>query len=278
MLQDYITIFSTSLAILSAVITGGFVLIYVELSNKKTRETDNYEQLMRPFMHKLSSYFRFVSWSKTKIKIPKDKLSDGDREFKDILNQLASYGGRIIVSGGDYRVNSFSAKQLYKISANMINHLWYLTQHKHRCRPQWDSARDFNDEFIKKELEEINPKYKNLPLTLENFIKVSAEFHVEIYQKVEDDTHIHETRMWLLKHHTRFVTFSFICALLLLGIMLLFQLPAWFIQTSTIMVLLLLTICLFLVGLDYSSQIKFYKKLYKLIHVKIICRNKGNNL
>lgn len=267
MLQDYTNIFSTALAILSAIITGGFVLIYIELSNKKSRETDNYEQLMRPFMHKLSAYFRFVSWSKTKIKIPKDKQSDGDKEFKEVLNQLAIYGSRAIVSGGDYRVNSFTAKQLYNISANMINHLWYLTQHKHRCKPQWDFARDFNDEFIKKELEEINPKYKNLPLSLDNFIKVSAEFHVEIYQKVESDIEIHESRMWLLNHHTRFATFSFICVLLLLCAMLLFNIPAWIIQASTIMVLLLLMICLLLLGLDYSTQIKFYNKLFKLVHV-----------
>lgn len=148
----------------------------------------------------------------------------------------------------------------------MINHLWYLTHHKHHCKLQWDSARDFNDEFIKKELGEINPQYKNLPLTFDNFIKVAAEFHTDIYLKVEADIEIHESRMWLLKHHTRFATFSFICVLLLLCSMLLFYIPAWIIQASTILVLLLLMICLLLVGLDYPTQIRCYNKLHKLIH------------
>ena len=216
---------------------------------------------MRPFMHNLSSYFRFVCWCKTKIRIPKDRLLGGEKEFMQIFNQLATYGGRAIVSGGDYRVSSFTAQQLYNISANQINHLWYLTDHKHICNIEWDPLCDFNDEYINKELKEINPKYENLPLRLDNFIKVSAEFHTEIYQMVEADTEIHETRMWLLKNQTRFATFSFICVLLLLGSMLLFHMPAWIIQTATIIILLLLTICLLLVGLDYPTQIKCYNKL-----------------
>nr|WP_321376003.1 hypothetical protein [uncultured Bacteroides sp.] len=109
MIQNYATIYQTALAILAAIITGGFVLIYVELSNKKTREMDNYEQLMRLFMHKLSAYLRFVSWCQTKIRIPKTNLKGSEKEFKQVLDYLASLGGHAIVSDGDYRVNSFTA-------------------------------------------------------------------------------------------------------------------------------------------------------------------------
>lgn len=266
MLQGYDTIFPAALTILSAVITGGFVLIYVELSNKKTRETDNYEQLMRPFMHKLSSYFRFVSWCKVKIRVKIDEQKGGEKEFMQILKKLAHYGRSAIISGGDYRVNSFTADQLYDISTNKINHLWYLTQHTHSCNLIWDSEFDSSEEYIKKELEEINHKYKNLPLSLDSFIKVSSEFHTNIYQMVEADTMIHRDRMWLLNHHTRFVSFSFTCVLLLLGAMLLFHLPALLIQVATIVILILLMICLLLVGLDYTTQIKCYNKLHEFLN------------
>lgn len=265
MLQDYHTIYTTALAILSAIITGGFVLIYVELSNKKTREIDSYEQLMRPFMHKLSAYFRYVSWCKSKIIIPKDNLLGGENEFKQVLDQLASYGSRAIMSGGDYRVNMFSAEQLYDISTNKINHLWYLTQHKHLCNLNWDTGNDIVNQYIYKELIEINPNYKDLPITLDNFIKVSSEFHTEIYQLYENDTRIHESKMWLWSHHTRFVTISFLSVLLSLSAMMMFQIPGWLIQIATILILLLLSISLLLVGIEYSKQIKWYNNIHKRV-------------
>lgn len=268
MLQDYDIIFQTALAILSAIITGGFVLIYVELSNKKARETDNYEQLMRPFMHKLSAYFRFVSWCQTKIRIPREGLLGGEREFKKVLDELASYGGRAIISGGDYRVNSFSAEQLYNISTNKINHLWYLVDNEHSCNLEWDSTKYFNVDYIRKELYEINPQYRDLPITLDSFIKVSAEFHTEIYQMIEADTEIHETRMRLLKLHTRFTTVSMSSALLLLCSILLFNIPGWFIQIATIAILFCLFLCLLLVGTDYSVQVKWYNRITEITQNK----------
>lgn len=39
------------LTILSSIITGGFVLVFVEIGNRKNRENDKYEHIMYPFMH-----------------------------------------------------------------------------------------------------------------------------------------------------------------------------------------------------------------------------------
>lgn len=257
-MQEYSIIYQTALSILSAIITGGFVLIYVELSNKKTRESDNYEQLMRPFMHKLTAYFCFVSWCKCKIRIPKDGQKGGESDFKQILDDLARYGGRAIVSGGDYLVNKFMANELYDICYNKINQVWYLTDHVHSCNLQWDDTNHWDDEFIRKELQEINPHYKELDISLDTFIKVSSEFHTEIYQLVEVDTFIHESSMRLMKYHTIFVTGSFLFVLLLLCSMLIFEIPGFIIQGATILVLILLLICMLMVGISYSTQIKWY--------------------
>lgn len=51
-----------ALTILTSIITGGFVLVFVEIGNRKNREDDRHDQIMYPFMHKLSAYFRFISW------------------------------------------------------------------------------------------------------------------------------------------------------------------------------------------------------------------------
>lgn len=86
-----------ALAILTSIITGGFVLVLVEIGNRKNRENDRHEQIMRPFMHRLSAYFRFVSWSRSYIEYPKEK--DGyEEEFKKLVERIGDYGGRAIMS------------------------------------------------------------------------------------------------------------------------------------------------------------------------------------
>lgn len=48
----YFVTYNTMVTILSAVITGGFVLILVELSNRRNRETDRHQQKMNTFFRK----------------------------------------------------------------------------------------------------------------------------------------------------------------------------------------------------------------------------------
>lgn len=51
LVSNYDTLYSTALAILTAIITGGFVLIFVEIGNRKNRESDKFEIDFRPFIH-----------------------------------------------------------------------------------------------------------------------------------------------------------------------------------------------------------------------------------
>ena len=37
-------IYNTAVAILTAIVTGGFVLVFVEIGNRKNRENDNYRR------------------------------------------------------------------------------------------------------------------------------------------------------------------------------------------------------------------------------------------
>lgn len=55
-MDAYITTYNTVVTILSAVITGGFVLILMEMGNRKNRESERYRQTMIPFAQKLSAY------------------------------------------------------------------------------------------------------------------------------------------------------------------------------------------------------------------------------
>ena len=69
----YADVQTIALATLTSIITGGFVLVFVEIGNRKNRENDKHEQVMFPFMHKLSAYFRFMSWCSGYIIYPKSE-------------------------------------------------------------------------------------------------------------------------------------------------------------------------------------------------------------
>ena len=60
--MTYEILYSTVVAILTAIITGGFILVFVEIGNRKNREMDSFYQSADPFMKKLSSYLRMISW------------------------------------------------------------------------------------------------------------------------------------------------------------------------------------------------------------------------
>ena len=99
------------LSILTSIITGGFILVFVEIGNRKNRENDRYDQKMVPFMHKLSSYFRFLNWSSHRIRYPK-QMTEHEKEFKSLVTEIGRYGGRAITSGGDYAIVYFSSDKL----------------------------------------------------------------------------------------------------------------------------------------------------------------------
>ena len=121
--MSYADVQTIALAILTSIITGGFVLVFVEIGNRKNRENDKHEQIMFPFMHKLSSYFRFMSWCSGHIMYPKPE-EGYEKEFKALVKEVSGYGGRAITSGGDYGVDYFTAEELYKITFD-INNIWY---------------------------------------------------------------------------------------------------------------------------------------------------------
>lgn len=109
-----------ALAILTSIITGGFVLVFVEIGNRKNRENDKHDQIMFPFMHKLSSFFRYISWCSSHIRYPKP-LEGYEKKFKELIDEIGGYGGRAITSGGDYSIDYFPAEKLNSIAFDINN-------------------------------------------------------------------------------------------------------------------------------------------------------------
>lgn len=108
-----------ALAIMTSIITGGFVLVFVEIGNRKNRENERNDRIMNPFLHKLSAYFRFMGWCEWQIIYPND-IDENEKEFKILVNLMALEGNKLTMSGGDYGIDDFTAKQLDDIALKSI--------------------------------------------------------------------------------------------------------------------------------------------------------------
>lgn len=260
------------LSILTSIITGGFILVFVEIGNRKNRENDRYDQMMVPFMHKLSSYFRFLNWCSHRIKYPK-QMTEYEEEFKSLVTEIGRYGGRSIMSGGDYSVDYFSADKLENICLK-INNIWYYHDKMHPCRLTWED-RGFDDQFIAKELKEFLPNYLSHTRDVNLVSKVSSDFYTDIYQPIEYETFKHETYVEHFKRQTIFVAIAVGFVLLVLNIMLFVQLPIWVMRMSGVVTLILLIVCLLLLGVEMNTQIKYYHSIREKLVGK---RNNHNDM
>lgn len=256
----YSEIQTVTLAILTSIITGGFVLVFVEIGNRKNRENDKHEQIMFPFMHKLSAYFRFMSWISGHIIYPKPE--DGyEKEFKTLIIRVSGYGGRSITSGGDYGVEYFTAGELYKIAFD-INNIWYYHDKMHPCRLTWDT-RMGADNFISKELKEIDPIYLKEGLDVDLVAKVSGEFYTNIYQPIESETYRHEAFQAQYSRQAIFVVVSFLYVLFVLSLMLFFDLPVNVLRVEAVLAILLLVASIMLLAIDVRKQIGWWNRITK---------------
>lgn len=258
-LMVYEDILPIALAILTSIITGGFVLVFVEIGNRKNRENDRHEQIMTPFYHKLSAFFRFISWGRSYIIYPKP-LEGYEEDFKELVKRIGDYGGRAITSGGDYEVDYFSAEKLNEIALD-INNIWYFHDKMHPCRLGWQQQLRGTEELFLKDLKEVNPVYLKEKLDVSLLAKVSGEFYTDIYQLIEYETYKHEAYQEQYKRQTCIVV-TFVClVLLLLGMMLFVKLPELLLQLSTALVILMLMSSLLMLSINIRTQIKWWNKI-----------------
>lgn len=245
-----------AITILTSVVTGGFVLVLVELGNRKNRENDKYEQLMNPFMHKLSAYFRLISWCQGYLKYPKH-LSHKEEKFQKLISEIGKYGGKLILQGCDYELDSFTANRLNDIALE-INNIWYWYDQMRPCGILWDDKLNAVDEYINKEIKELKLNDISFQQNVYSVADVSGKFYTEIYQPIQYRTYQYERYRQIYNCQT-WVIWMFVCfTLVVLDSCLWFKLPIIWLQISTSLVILLLICSLLMLAIDMKSQLKWW--------------------
>ena len=249
---------SIIIPIIVALLTGGFIILFLENQHIGANVIERYHFVMQPFMHRLSNYFKFLSSAKVYFSIKKGTKKDEAEyvfAFKDLMDKLSHLAHPCIMSGQDYPVSKFSAIQLDGICDD-INNVWYYSDRKHNyiidyCSYDTRKAEQFCT-LGKECLKEVFPlKYNEQAFSLNLISDVSGTFFTEIYQPIQHVPYEYEywCRQEKIFQATTFCTIG-LCLVTLTIILLL----RYFIPLCVINLLTLLSI----ISLVYSLY-KFAK-------------------
>ncbi len=211
-------------------------------------------------MHKLSSFFRYVSWASHPIIYPKH-LSEKEKSFRGLVEGMAKHGHKLIMSGGDYGVDEFMAQELNDIALD-INNIWYWHDKMRPCQLKWDSNFNHDSDLVRRELQAINPAYLSDNQGVSLLAKISGDFYVYHYQYVEYETYRYEVYKEHYNRLTAWVLAFFVFVLILLSLMLFVQLPVIVLQIATVFVVLMLTMSLFLLAIDVKVQLRWKNNIH----------------
>lgn len=114
---------SNIITILTALLTGGFLMLFIENQQITTYVIERLHQRMNPFFHSFTNYVKFVS-SFESCYIWRKCTSSYMKCLKQYVKDISIYGGKAITSGQDFSIYSFSATELDSI-CEKINGIWY---------------------------------------------------------------------------------------------------------------------------------------------------------
>jgi hypothetical protein len=179
---------SIIISILAALLTGGFLMIFIESQKTAGSVIERFHFVMNPFFCSFTNYVKFISSFKTCFTFKVSKDSDYINRLKNNVETIAGLGGKSIISGQDYPADYFTAKELDSI-CNTINDVWYCIDTKHNyinSQLGFDSHHAQRlSEQTKGYLEAISPKYKGVQLTKDTLANVSGDFFTDIYQPIQ---------------------------------------------------------------------------------------------
>lgn len=245
---------SIIVSIITALLTGGFIILFLENQHVGANVIERYHFIMRPFMHRLSNYFKFLSSAKVYFSIKKG-LKQDDTEyvfvFNDLMDNLGQYAHPCIMSGQDYPPSKFSAAQLQRLCEG-INKVWYYWDDKRNymidyCTYDIGRANRFCT-FGRDYLREVFPdKYDEQAISIDLISDVSGTFYTEVYEPIQNVPFEYEH--WCKQEKafqiTTFCTIGLCLATLMIILLLRYFMPLLIINLLTVLSIISLVYSLY---------------------------------
>jgi hypothetical protein len=178
---------SIIITILAALLTGGFLMIFIESQKVAGDVTERFHFVMNPFFHSFSNYAKFISSFRHCFEF--NCTDEFLTTLKENVETVGRLGTKSIMAGRDFPSDYFTAKELDRI-CRTISNIWYrIDRESHHVDRHLNFDSDYAEtscQHTKEYLTAIHPKYANVPLTKDLLETVSGDFFDDIYQPVQN--------------------------------------------------------------------------------------------
>lgn len=212
-----------AVSILTSLLTGGFILFFIENQNAEKDVVSRFNAIMKPFYNKLTNYLKYLKWNNSIIRYD-DPKADYISDLIPIMKELSRLGDQSIMSGSDIPV--MKAKSIDNL-CEKINHIWYLYDKGWIVRDHIsiDKGNGYTywENLIRESLTTYDVKYTNSFVDINLLPSVSGEFYVDVWQPVQNITYEYEYWQKKRKFSHYFLLGSIVLMILSLIVILLFS-------------------------------------------------------
>lgn len=173
---------SLAITILTTMIIGGCLIILVENKHIKGEIVSRYNNIMRPFYHKLVLYSKFAQQCMFALEAVDDEGKQYQKLLKDKTRGIKKLALTAIMTGKDNL--HLNAKDLNSI-CNDINGIWYCFDRNYGMYSHLRFSNNILIDEIRNSLIEYDRSFLNGKIDLQVFSNVSGMFYVKEWQPID---------------------------------------------------------------------------------------------
>lgn len=167
--------------ILSALLTGGFLLFFIETMHIESDVEQRFKYIMNPFYHKLSKMAAYIGHMRSALSFPK---SEKGERLKSHMDYIKKAGIVPLTSGRD--IPYMQSKQLKKL-CYIINEIW-LGLEDSAFRGELVINDGYGIDLASISLAEVYDNYRDKPMDINTLHDVAGSFFNDYWEPVEHCT------------------------------------------------------------------------------------------
>ena len=168
-----------AVSILSALLTGGFILFFIESQHIEQVVNDKFRSIMNPYYSKLSAFMVATYFIELRFKHPAKNTPS-----EKLIKEISKTGGLVHVSGRD--IPYMDSKKLTVLNEK-INNIWYYYDKGHYKSISFDTSENhvFQKEEVFERINKISTQYSKYKFDKYLLPNIAGLFYIDIWQKVE---------------------------------------------------------------------------------------------
>lgn len=249
----------TVISILTTLITGGFIIVLMDVKNRQSRAFENFRELKSAFSDKLSAYCRFVVWYEPVI-CYYEAGQDDVQQLKKSIDFVQKKGTKIITHNDLSWVMNLEE---FKEFTQNVSAIWYeyeKMQVAHMAQNR-TSLKD-HQRFIEKELSLFAPDYLTRINDHSLIADVSSDFHQDMCEKYYNELQDYQIKESMYMCMSKLILTMIVVVIVLISLMVTITTCCLLPYVSLFMVAFMFVSAVILMSLDETKLMSYYSKLY----------------